>query len=172
MDPQQAAGVKTPRLSRMKAGLRTERSRVKKITDKTGLRFRLQPSRGGSKRTPKKPATTNLMRRRHTRRRAKMTTGPTERRRRGILGASGAVTHLQGRNPEDRTGRRGRGRRRVNSTNLLSRRVWGQETGREKIQIFKTWCFLFSLFFLLFRPKPGRCTAGCLNFCPKTNFGP
>lgn len=48
-------GVKTPRPSRTKVALRTERFRVKKITDHTGLPFRVQPRRGGSKRGVKEP---------------------------------------------------------------------------------------------------------------------
>lgn len=52
---QHLPGVKAPRPSRTKVALRTERSRVKKIADYTGLPFRTQ-RRGGSKRGPKKPA--------------------------------------------------------------------------------------------------------------------
>lgn len=49
-------GAKTPRPSRTKVALRTERSRVRKITDHTGLPFRVQPARGPSKRAAKKSA--------------------------------------------------------------------------------------------------------------------
>ena len=48
-------GVKAPRPSRTKLSLRTERIRVKRITDYTGLPFRMQSRRGGSKQEPKKP---------------------------------------------------------------------------------------------------------------------
>lgn len=48
-------GVQAPRPSRTKAALRAERSRVKKITDYTGIPFNGQ-ARGGSKRSGKQPA--------------------------------------------------------------------------------------------------------------------
>ena len=53
---QHLPGVKTPRPSRTKVGLRTERSRVRKITDYTGLPFRVPKSQGGSKRMPRRLA--------------------------------------------------------------------------------------------------------------------
>lgn len=49
-------GVKTPRPSRTKAGLRTTRARVKRITNHTGLPTGMQPRRGGSQWGPNNTA--------------------------------------------------------------------------------------------------------------------